>query len=178
MYGFTLIDGTGTKHVLSRDDPDPTLFLAAGVSAGLCGIITDVTLTLTPAFKVTGTQQTSPIQPLNPDWKLGCPVNLYGPATQGVPGVEEYFKDPNNEYMRMVYHISHISFNLILKHLSLALLAPTRPSASRPDLDRETHRSGYHEHTLPRTRHVRSSLHLLSRTMPIPLPLGFTSWVQ
>ena len=112
MYGFTLIDGTGTKHVLSRDDPDPTLFLAAGVSAGLCGIITDVTLTLTPAFKVTGTQQTSPIQPLNPDWKLGCPVNLYGPATQGVPGVEEYFKDPNNEYMRMVSNLNDSSINL------------------------------------------------------------------
>ena len=112
VYGFTLIDGTGTKHILSRDDPDPTLFLAAGVSAGLCGIITDVTLTLTPAFKVTGTQQTSPIQPLNPDWKLGCPVNLYGPATQGVPGVEEYFKDPNNEYMRMVSNLNDSSINL------------------------------------------------------------------
>jgi D-arabinono-1,4-lactone oxidase len=70
------------------------------------GIITEgVTLSLTPAFKVTGTQQTSPIQPFNPDWTLGCPVNLFGTEMQGVPGVEEYFKDPNNEYMCMVSNL-------------------------------------------------------------------------
>ena len=101
VHAFTLIDGTGTKHQLSRDDTDPTFF-AAGVSVGLCGIITDVTLSLIPTFNVTGVQQSSPVQPLNPDWQKGCPVNLYGPAEKGVPGIEEYFKDPNNEYMRMV----------------------------------------------------------------------------
>jgi len=103
VYGFTLIDGTGTKHILSRDDRDPSLFFATGVSAGLCGIITEVTLSLTPTFNVTGTQQASPVQPLNADWKKGCPVNLYGPTTPIVPGIEDYFKDPNNEYTRMLY---------------------------------------------------------------------------
>lgn len=103
VYGFTLIDGTGTKHVLSRDDTDPTLFFATGVSVGLCGIITEVTLSLTPTFDVMGVQQTSLVSPLDPDWTKGCPVNLCGPASQGVPGIEQYFKDPNNEYMRMRY---------------------------------------------------------------------------
>lgn len=102
MYGFTLIDGTGTKHVLSRDDPDPTLFFAAGVSVGLCGITTEVTLSLTPTFDVMGIQQTSLVSPLNPDWTKGCPVNLYGQSSHGVPGIEQYLKDPNNEYARMV----------------------------------------------------------------------------
>lgn len=103
LYSFTLIDGTGTKHVLSRDDRDPTLFYATGVSVGLCGIITEATFSLTPTFNVAGTQQSSPVQPLNADWNKGCPVNLFGPAAGGVPGIVDYFKDPANEYMRMLY---------------------------------------------------------------------------
>jgi len=131
IYGFTLIDGTGTKHVLSREDPDPTLFYAAGVSAGLCGIITEVTITLEPTFCVTGTQQSSSIQPLNPDWLKGCPVNLYGPSTTGgVPGIKEYFEDPKNEYMRMVWY--RISQYFVKSHCGKSLYSSIGPSLTFP----------------------------------------------
>ena len=127
VYGFTIIDGTGTKHVLSRDDPDPTLFYATGVSVGLCGIITEVTFSLTPTFNVAGTEQTSPVQPLNANWKEGCPVNLFGPAADGVPGIVGYFKDPTNEYMRMVHHFQDASFvNLI--HPLASFIGPSHIS--------------------------------------------------
>lgn len=97
---------------MSRDDPDPTIFYAVGVSVGLCGVLTEVVLSLTPTFNVTGIQQTSPVSPLNPDWKKGCPVNLFGPTlpyedgSQAVliPGIVDYFREPRNEYMRMVCH--------------------------------------------------------------------------
>lgn len=139
IYGFTLIDGTGQKRVLTRDDADSSLFFAAGVSAGLCGIITDVTLSLTPTFNVTGVQQTSPVQPLNADWLKGCPVNLYGPAQDGVPGIEDYFKDPNNEYIRMVH--TFLLLSRTLSDHSAVILAPGSSSTPRSDLDWKAHRS-------------------------------------
>ncbi len=70
-----LIDGTGTMHDVSRDDPDPAkrdLFHAAGVSMGLLGVISKVWLRPEPTFNITGHEVTGPVE--------DAEVDLFGPG--------------------------------------------------------------------------------------------------
>ncbi len=63
ICGIRLIDGTGNVHDLAPDPSDPNdeennPFYAAGVSMGLLGIVSTVTLTCRPRFDIAGKQVT------------------------------------------------------------------------------------------------------------------------
>ncbi|EJD38149.1 hypothetical protein AURDEDRAFT_92027 [Auricularia subglabra TFB-10046 SS5] len=97
VIGFTLVDGNGDVCSFSVDDPDPSHFYAAACCAGLCGIITDIKLLLTPKSDIQGVQQTYSAQV-----EEGCPVNLFGDVDHtAAPLLDEYFE--RHDYCRMLY---------------------------------------------------------------------------
>lgn len=57
LVGMTLVDGTGAVRELTRER-DGDLFLAAGTSLGLLGVVTRVRLRVVPRFDVEGSEQT------------------------------------------------------------------------------------------------------------------------
>jgi len=59
VVGLRLVDGTGRVHVLRREDGDAR-FLAAGVSMGLLGIVTEVSFRCVERFDIIGWEQTLP----------------------------------------------------------------------------------------------------------------------
>ncbi len=89
-----LIDGTGTVHELSRtDDPDDP-FYAAGVSMGLLGVITAVTLQCVPRYTVEGDERTSSY--------ADCEIDLFGEETQDRrPSLETFLRQ--TEHGRLLW---------------------------------------------------------------------------
>jgi hypothetical protein len=87
IVGLRLIDGTGTLHVVSRDDTDPAkrdLFFAAGVSMGLLGVLSTVTLRVRRSFNLYGSQVTTST--------AACPIDLFGDGTADKPSLEAFLR--------------------------------------------------------------------------------------
>lgn len=99
IVGLRIIDGQGNVHELSADDTDPEkkdMFLAAGVSMGLLGVISTLTLQCEPAFTITGRQDTTNVD--------ACAIDLFG---EGDKSLATFFRngvpDKDAEYSRLLW---------------------------------------------------------------------------
>lgn len=88
VIALRLIDGLGRIHTLRRGVDDA--FDAALVSAGSCGIVTEVTFRTEPAFDVAGTEQVLPDR--------GGPVDLFA---DGPTGLTAHFA--RTDYSRVLW---------------------------------------------------------------------------
>ena len=93
VVGLRLIDGTGQCHDLAPnpddpDDRDKNPFYAAGVSMGLLGLLSTVTLQCVERFDIIGKQVTTRT--------ADSPVDLFGAGT-----LEQYFRD--TQYTRLLW---------------------------------------------------------------------------
>lgn len=94
LIGLRLISGTGEIHELRKDRAeDQDLFLAAGVSMGLLGIITEATFKLVPKFNIIGEQTTTTVD--------GCTIDLFGNGAGGKPSLEEFLRQ--TRYARLMW---------------------------------------------------------------------------
>ncbi|QRO02218.1 FAD-binding protein [Archangium violaceum] len=89
LVGIRLIDGTGRVHDLSPGDAD---FHAAGVSMGLLGIISTVTLQCEPRYDLVGKQVTCRTRQ--------CAISLFEP---GEKGLRHFFETNEDTYSRLLW---------------------------------------------------------------------------
>jgi FAD/FMN-containing dehydrogenase len=78
-----LVDGNGVVHEWERSDDPNNPFFAAGISMGLLGVITSVTLQCVPKYNVIGHEQTSDYE--------SCAVDLFG-AGGSRPSLETFLR--------------------------------------------------------------------------------------
>lgn len=93
IIAFRIIDGLGIIHNFSKNDVPNDNFYAAGVSMGLLGIITSVTLQCTPAFNIIGTETTSNLANGN--------IDFLGNANNGKPNLTNFIS--NAEFARILW---------------------------------------------------------------------------
>ncbi len=82
IVSITLIDGTGTKQVFNRSGNTDDPFYAAGLSMGLFGIITSVTLKCIVSFDIIGQEKVTV--------DTNCEFDFYGPGNATTPSLQEY----------------------------------------------------------------------------------------
>lgn len=78
IEAFDLVGADGTPFTLKRSDGDPESgnpFFAAGVSLGLLGVVTSVTIRPRNAFYIAGQESITTA--------AGCKVDLFGPGSPG-----------------------------------------------------------------------------------------------
>ncbi|MFL5354904.1 D-arabinono-1,4-lactone oxidase [Archangium sp.] len=99
IAGIRLIDGTGRVHELAPNPEDPedernNPFYAAGVSLGLLGVISTVTLQCEPRYDIEGRQVTSPAGK--------CDISLFDP---GGKGLQRYWEEneQGDTYTRLLW---------------------------------------------------------------------------
>jgi FAD/FMN-containing dehydrogenase len=92
IIGIRIIDGNGQTHDLTRED-SPELFYAAGVSMGLLGIITRVTIQCVDQFNIRGQQATTTYD--------DCAIDLFGPGGAGKPSLQSFLTD--TDYSRLMW---------------------------------------------------------------------------
>lgn len=93
IVSIRLIDGTGKAQSFTKssnlDDP----FYAAGVSMGLLGIITSVTLQCVPSFNIIGQEKTTP--------QSKCDFDFLGPGNATTPSLQQYVT--TTEFSRLLW---------------------------------------------------------------------------
>ncbi len=82
ILAIRIIDGTGKVHQLNKSDDLTDPFYAVGVSMGLLGIITQVTLQCVPAFNIIGGEATTEI--------TNCPFDFFGNGSGTTPSLQTY----------------------------------------------------------------------------------------
>ncbi|HZF49588.1 MAG TPA: FAD-binding protein [Polyangiaceae bacterium] len=87
-----IIDGAGEVHEITRDE-DPDLFHAAGVSMGLLGVISKVTLRCVEPYNLKGSEATTTYQ--------DCEIDLFGPGNAKKPSLEKFLRD--TDYSRLMW---------------------------------------------------------------------------
>ena len=107
-----LIDGTGAVHVLSEQS-NPDLFHAAGVSMGLLGILSTVTLQCEDAYDIAGKQTITGVG--------SCPLDLAGDGS-GKQGLEDFLT--RTEYARLMWWPQHGAERMLIWQAKR--VAPTR----------------------------------------------------
>lgn len=93
IESFNIIDGLGNKFTYSKTDTPNNNFYAAGVSMGLLGIITSVTLQCIPAFNIIGSETTSKLSDGN--------LDFLGNSNNGKPTLVEFLS--NAEFARILW---------------------------------------------------------------------------
>lgn len=96
LYGFRVIDGTGTVTQVTRDDTDPeqqALFNSLAPSMGLMGIVSKVILECVTSFNITGQEAVSTIDE--------AAIDLFGEGTPQRPSLEAFLRDA--EYARLTW---------------------------------------------------------------------------
>jgi hypothetical protein len=96
LIRFRFIDGTGTIHDVSRDDPDPRrrdLFFAVGVSMGLLGVLSKIWLRVGPTYNLVGRQITTSA--------AAAAMDLFGPGSPAKPGLAAFLKE--TPYARLMW---------------------------------------------------------------------------
>ncbi len=88
-----LIDGTGTVRELARTENPDDPFYAAGVSMGLLGVITAVTLACVPRYNVEGDERTSGY--------ADCAIDLFGNGTEDKPSLAAFLA--REEHSRLIW---------------------------------------------------------------------------
>ncbi len=93
IVSIRMVDGTGTARTFSRsaDGNDP--FFGAGVSMGLLGIITSVTLQCVPSFNIIGSQATTHVN--------DCEYDFFGAGSPGKPSLQQHLS--TTEYFRALW---------------------------------------------------------------------------
>jgi hypothetical protein len=84
LFGFRLVDGTGTVREYTREDADPSGFLALAPNLGLHGVVSTVMLECVDCFDITGQEATTPVD--------GGPVDLFGDGADGRPSLEAFLR--------------------------------------------------------------------------------------
>jgi|GEM_PF-1031750 len=92
ILAFRFVDGSGQVRQVSRD-VEPDLFLAVGVSMGLLGVISTVTLKCIPTFNIQGSESTT--------LEADCEIDLFGAGTLQRPSLEKFLTD--TEYTRLMW---------------------------------------------------------------------------
>jgi hypothetical protein len=90
LHSFRVIDGTGEAHELSRDDPDPSGFLAMAPSMGLLGVISTITFECVDLFAIEGEESIESVD--------GCAIDLIG-SGDGRPTLEAFLRE--TDYARL-----------------------------------------------------------------------------
>jgi hypothetical protein len=93
VIALRLVDGCGEVHVLRRDDDPNGRFFAAGVSLGLLGVITAVTMQCVEAFTISGSETTSSYS--------DCEIDVFGSGTPDKPSLEQFFR--TREHARLMW---------------------------------------------------------------------------
>jgi FAD/FMN-containing dehydrogenase len=86
-----LMDGTGAVHELSRSDDPGDPFFAAGISMGLLGAVTSVTLQCVPRFIVEGEERTSSYE--------DCEIDLFGESRGARPDLETFLRETEHSHV-------------------------------------------------------------------------------
>lgn len=89
ILGLRIIDGNGVVHDVSESER-PDLFHAAGVSMGLLGVISAVTLQCVDRFDILGREAISTVE--------ACDIDLFGP---GIDSLERFLTQ--TEYARLIW---------------------------------------------------------------------------
>jgi D-arabinono-1,4-lactone oxidase len=89
-----LIDGTGTIREFEKDDDENNLFYAVGVSMGLMGIVSTVTIEFVPRYDLVGKEVCESYQE--------CSIDLFGDGDKNKPSLEKHFWD--NEFSRIMFY--------------------------------------------------------------------------
>jgi hypothetical protein len=85
LWGFRVIDATGTAHEFSRDDDDPERFYAMAPNMGLLGVVSTIVFQCEDAFNITGQEAITTVE--------HCAIDLFGPGTPDRPSLEAFFRD-------------------------------------------------------------------------------------
>jgi len=93
IVALRVIDGNGDAHDLTPDGPNAAWFAAAGVSMGLCGVLSTVTFRCIPTYNITGGETTAPAAS-HPE------VDFYSSGT-GHPKLAAFLQD--TQYTRMIW---------------------------------------------------------------------------
>ncbi len=93
VMSITLIDGTGTRQVFNRSANLSDPFYAVGVSMGLFGIITSVTLQCVKSFNIIGNQAITPVS--------ACAYDFFGPGTDAQTNLQGFLSA--NEFARTMW---------------------------------------------------------------------------
>lgn len=88
-----LIDGTGQVREYSRSDDENDAFYAAGVSMGLLGVVTAVTLQCVQRYTVEGQEATTGYDE--------CEIDLFGDGRGSKPGLATFFR--TTEHSRLLW---------------------------------------------------------------------------
>jgi hypothetical protein len=92
LWGFRVIDATGTVHELSREDVDPDPFYAMSPNLGLLGVVSTIIFECEDEFNISGQEAITTIEE--------CAIDLFGPGTER-PSLEQFLKDA--EYARLTW---------------------------------------------------------------------------
>lgn len=84
ILGIRFIDGTGKIWDVSRVT-DPELFQAVGVSMGLLGVISSVTIRAVPRFNIVGQEAITTYDE--------CAIDVFGDGGAGRPSLEQWLRD-------------------------------------------------------------------------------------
>lgn len=115
-----LVDGTGAARTLSMDH-DADLFRAAGVSMGLLGVVTEVTLRPEPSFNIEGTESIS-------ETSKSPQLDLYGLGDRDRPSLWEFLR--REDYARLMWWPQRNFDRLTVWRASR--VAPTKDFCARP----------------------------------------------
>jgi hypothetical protein len=90
-----VVDGDGNVTELREDGPDPDWFRAAGVSMGLCGVVSTVTFRCEPAYDIVGSETISATS-------RSDDIDFYAdrPAS-GLPSLEQFLT--TTDYSRLMW---------------------------------------------------------------------------
>ena len=92
IIGFRIVDGSGGVKWVNKDDD---IFGAVSLSLGLLGIITKVKFKLRKTYNIYGQQITRPVE------LEKCPIDMFGPGTDGKPGMREFME--KSPYTRILW---------------------------------------------------------------------------
>jgi hypothetical protein len=87
-----LVDGNGSVHEFERSDDADSPFYAAGISMGLLGVVTAVTLQCVHRYNVSGHERTSGYE--------DCEIDLFGPGG-AKPSLETFLRTA--EHSRLLW---------------------------------------------------------------------------
>lgn len=93
IVSIRLIDGTGIAHTFTKSNNLDDNFYAVGVSMGLLGVITSVTLQCVPAFNILGQEKTTP--------QADSDFDFLGNGNVSTPSLQQYITDA--EFSRLLW---------------------------------------------------------------------------
>lgn len=93
IVAIRLIDGTGTAKTFTRSEDPDNPFFAIGVSIGLLGVITSVTLQCVPAFNIIGQEKVTP--------QDQCDFDFFGEGNAEQLSLKDYLS--STEFARMLW---------------------------------------------------------------------------